>query len=726
MSSLLAVLAMALSTTTVSARTPAPLKVGLGIDGERVAIGGAEKVRVSGAEGLSELKGPVTVAVVDIARVRSIPLPAQYSVRVRYETDRARAEAVANALSSKVSTRLRVRATGGGHEVVAGPLGSEEEARELTRRLAEAGMRDAVVRKDSLPPATEKTRLVILDGDLVVHPVFAPEITLSSAGSDLLTVDGGSYRGELIVRRRGESLQVVNRVELEEYLRGVVPEELGPDVFPETEALAAQAVAARTWVLTHRHAHSSDGFEVCATPHCQVYGGASSEKSLSDRAVSITAGRVLVHGGELARTYFSSTCGGHTEAIENVFGGPPIPYLRGVSCLPEAERYRSVSGRAHPADWALVDGRAAHELLARLAAFGIVVKDELRSGGFDGRARADETASWLRRAGKRLGRSFTDDELGRVRLTDAGELVSSLATLLAPERTSALHGPADRDAYARFNVMKDLRPELREAASVGLRMGWLPAGLPPGWADERVSRGHVLEIVASWLEDGGELELERVRFVGIEGRELNILRGRGRTRAKVTLSPDVMLLSGPKTGPWLPREQVELKLGDALHLPVGTTGPLRYLRVEEDVDGAAYDRLSAYSWWTRRLSLDHLDDRARRRVGQRGLRDLRVTRVSPAGRVVGLELIGNGWRKDLEGFAVRQFLGLPDNRAALRFERDASGTFTGLRAVGRGWGHGVGLCQVGAYGLALRGKTHRDILGHYFPGARLADLRTLP
>ena len=85
----------------------------------------------------------------------------------------------------------------------------------------------------------------------------------------------------LEVRPGDTGLTVVNVVNLEDYLKGVVPNELSPDAFPQLEALKAQAVAARTYALRNHGGYASKGYDICATPSCQVYRGKSTERPLS-------------------------------------------------------------------------------------------------------------------------------------------------------------------------------------------------------------------------------------------------------------------------------------------------------------------------------------------------------------------------------------------------------------------------------------------------------------
>src|SRR3954468_6747453 len=78
---------------------------------------------------------------------------------------------------------------------------------------------------------------------------------------------------------------------------------------------------------------SREGYDICATPRCQVYGGISVEHPLSDQAVAETAGQVLLYKGELVNALYSSTCGGHTEDVNVMFPLQKEPYLKAVPCM---------------------------------------------------------------------------------------------------------------------------------------------------------------------------------------------------------------------------------------------------------------------------------------------------------------------------------------------------------------------------------------------------------
>ena len=137
------------------------------------------------------------------------------------------------------------------------------------------------------------------------------------------------YRGVIEVRRAADLLVAINHLDIETYLRGVISSEMPAD-YP-VEALKAQAVAARGQALIKAGRHRAEGFDLCATQHCQVYGGATSEDARTDRAGASTWGEVLVYEGRLADTLYASTCGGHTADNQDYWpGSSPVPYLQGV------------------------------------------------------------------------------------------------------------------------------------------------------------------------------------------------------------------------------------------------------------------------------------------------------------------------------------------------------------------------------------------------------------
>ncbi len=135
------------------------------------------------------------------------------------------------------------------------------------------------------------------------------------------------YGGFRYSRIDGGDLTVVNILEMDEYICGVVPYEMSPG-WP-LEALKAQAVSARTYSASQRGKHAKYGFDLCNSTCCQAYLGVDVDAPDCEEAVFSTSGVYITYEGELASTYYHSCDGGATENSENVFY-EEIPYLKGV------------------------------------------------------------------------------------------------------------------------------------------------------------------------------------------------------------------------------------------------------------------------------------------------------------------------------------------------------------------------------------------------------------
>lgn len=144
-----------------------------------------------------------------------------------------------------------------------------------------------------------------------------------------IEVNKKKYRGtiDIHITNGNAGLTVVNTLPIEQYLYGVIAKEISPN-WP-IEAIKAQAVAARTYALYNMNKHQRDGYDVCATTDCQVYGGKDSEAPAGIKAVDATSGQVILYKGNPIAAFFHSSSGGYTENSENVWG-TYLPYLRGV------------------------------------------------------------------------------------------------------------------------------------------------------------------------------------------------------------------------------------------------------------------------------------------------------------------------------------------------------------------------------------------------------------
>ncbi|MCR5481507.1 MAG: SpoIID/LytB domain-containing protein [Clostridia bacterium] len=160
---------------------------------------------------------------------------------------------------------------------------------------------------------------------------FGEGYCLAPAGYDtdaLIYIDSVPYRGGVtFLKNSSGGLNIINHVSLDDYVRGVLGAELGGSA--PLEALKAQAVAARSYAVCNKGKHSSQGFDVCNSTHCQVYKGFTAESKNTNTASEETAGEVLYYDGSPVEGLYSKNCGGYTQNVEDVWG-TKLGYLRAV------------------------------------------------------------------------------------------------------------------------------------------------------------------------------------------------------------------------------------------------------------------------------------------------------------------------------------------------------------------------------------------------------------
>ena len=152
----------------------------------------------------------------------------------------------------------------------------------------------------------------------------------SAESEEIIKVNGKRYRGKIQISSSGNSIDIVNVLSLEDYVKGVLAKEMPIGKNGENfEALKALAVCVRTYAIQKM----KDGklyFDIYADTRDQVYGGVDAETPNSNKAVDETNNLILKYEGNAATIFYHSTCGGYTESSANVFTKEEIPYLISV------------------------------------------------------------------------------------------------------------------------------------------------------------------------------------------------------------------------------------------------------------------------------------------------------------------------------------------------------------------------------------------------------------
>ncbi len=522
-----------------------------------------------------------------------------------------------------------------------------------------------------------------------------------------LELDGRPYRGYLeIALNASSALTVTDVVNLEDYLRGVVPAELSPEAFPEKEALKAQAIAARTYAVKRRGQFEAEGYDLCATPSCQVYRGVAAERLLSNAAVAETAGEILTFDGKPVEALYTSTCGGRTENAENVFSQKE-PYLVSRACLLEF--------RAPVVD-SSNDGPLSLEA-AILRRLGVLdVTDE------SGTASYSEAFRWLQSTLGVLGQSPcwrepSPQDSGRI--LDLPALAELLGEALCWERRLPF-------LVSFFDAERIVGREIPEADRVPLAYSIRSGLIVPEGAGVRigepVSRRTVVQSLHALIEQRGEPVLREGRIRAVAGDSVTIVEDE---REISTAMAPVRYLYRDLAGASHYADRLTLLPNDRVRFRTDDDGIDVLVLLE---DGGSFDRSSLFSHWVVRKSADELSGEvnASLEVSVGSVLELRPKRYGPSGRMAELEVVGSAGSATLKGLAIRRTLGVRENLFFFDVQHAPDGGVRGWVFTGRGWGHGVGLCQVGAYGMAASGFSYRDILSHYYPGTRIDKHHTHP
>lgn len=185
-------------------------------------------------------------------------------------------------------------------------------------------------------------------------------IVLRTDKEGYVSTKGKWYHGKLMVKNVNGKLTVINDIDLENYIKGVVPSEMPPSW--EFEALKAQAIAARSFALANLGKQAKHGYDLKDNTEDQAYGGASSETNITNKAVEETHGLVLTYDMKIISAYYSASAGGMSST--SVWGGY-VPYLRSVPSFDEniPKKGHGVGMSQHGANNLAKQGYNAYQIL---------------------------------------------------------------------------------------------------------------------------------------------------------------------------------------------------------------------------------------------------------------------------------------------------------------------------------------------------------------------------
>lgn len=692
------------------------IRIGLGVNLSDIKISSSSGMKIyevnTGYERVADDVDEVRI------RGRKEKLTEKFIIQVAQTRGREEAEIVAQQLKTTTDNMVYVTKNaesniGDVFQVRVGDFITRGDALSFIKKLNQIGISDGwILRKEITEEESKplwilvKDELKRLSNDTVIY--FIP-----GSQQSFLSFNGKDYRGIFVLKSTLKGIVLVNILNLEEYLKSVVPSELSPYSFNELEAHKAQAVAARTYAIRNLGMNNELGFDLDDSPKSQFYQGMSVEHPLSNKAVELTKGMVAKYRGKLINALYTSTCGGMTEDAENIFGGLSVPYLKSTECIYEKQN-----------EWQLksnnilspirVNGRNINSEIAYLISL-MVIPPETDPVFFEQEATFDEAQDWIKNTLALLGKKDIAS-IPNASLLNHTTLASLIVNAFEwDNRVENLMLKSERDFIMKD--MKDLENNGGDDLAYLIQAGIFPYPEDFGNPQNSLTRGelafYLMKIIRSYRELSHQGIFKRISKEKIELEE-------ERERRQLILSPGIFLLRNNEDF-YSFASQVTLLGGENVKW-VEKEGKVHLLEVIYPPQTNILDRSSPYHRWQLRISRESLERRINEYYLIGKLIDIIPQQRGESKRLLEILLVGEEGQEIVEGFRIRSVLGLRETLFVIDREYDGEGGITHFTFWGRGFGHGVGLCQVGAFGMAQTGANYEEILKKYYHGIKISKI----
>jgi stage II sporulation protein D len=696
---------------------PKPIiRIGLGVNLSQIQIASSAGMKIY------EVKENYTLVADDVEEAfikgQKEKLSEIFLIRVRQTRDIEEAELLAQDLRNKLVNKVYVRRNtedriGGLYQVMVGDFLTRGDALRYIMTLNAIGIKDTWIIQEEITEKESRPLWILineelksLSNDTVLY--FIPSNPLS-----YLTFKGRDYRGIFVLRASRRGIVLVNILNFEDYLKSVVPSELSPYTFNELEAQKAQAVAARTYAAKNLNKYDEFGYDMCDTPKSQFYKGMSAEHPLSSLAVMDTKGEAALYRGKLIDALYTSTCGGMTENVEDVFYGYALPYLRSTECVYEKQREFVLESESSVAPVYVNGNNASREIVSLLSLK--VIPRELDPAYYGEEAVFAEVLAWIQNALPILGkkaRNYTAEQTVINYRSFANlifdafewqELVENL--LLKSEENFILKDSAE------FNGKESGR------VAYLIQEGVFPAQSEAGALDRVLTRGEAALFLWKAIQDHPAL-IHHGLFKGLQNGK--ILLEEKKEVKEFSLSPDFFLARN-YDGDFSFQKQVYFLGGEEVRW-IEKDGIIWMLEVSYPRHSNILDRSSSLHSWKVRKSNDELEKRINQYYPIGELKDIIPQRRGNSKRVVELKIVGEKTQAVVKGLRIRRVLGLRETLFVIDREFVDTDKISHFTFTGKGWGHGVGLCQIGAFGMAQAGANYQEILKKYYKDIKISKV----
>lgn len=669
------------------------------------------KIRSSSGMKIYEVKSNYKLVADDVDEVRirgyREKLTERFIIQIGQAREKDEAEIMALDVRTKIENEVYVTENreNGTFQIKVGDFLTRSAALSFIKTLNQIGIKDNWILREEITEKTSKPLWILVNDELKSLSDETVLYFIPSNEQSFLSFKNKDYRGIFVLRGSSAGLVLVNILNIEDYLKGVVPSEFSPYHYHEFEAHKAQAVAARTYAIKNLGSSEELGYDLCDTPKSQYYMGMSAEHPFSSQAVEETRGEVVLYRGKLINALYTSTCGGMTENIENVFEGKPLPYLKSTDCVYESQKEWPLKGKNTflPIQ---VNGRNISREIAYLISWS-VIPPEQNLTFYSQEASFKEAADWIEKAlvlvGKQKELSVPENKALNF-ITLANLIIDVLGW---QDRVQNLL--LEREVDYLLKDFEELKEKDRNNLAYLISEGIFPDSAEMENPERRLNRAELAFYVAKVISDHRDISHHGV-FKGFDKDKIELERES--QSVHLNLSPNVFLLKNSEGQHSFP-SQLYLLGGEDIRW-IEKEGEIQLLEIVAPLMTNTLDRHSKLHRWQERKSREELEKEINQYYPIGKLIDVKPRKRGVSGRVIKLLIKGSDGEAVTMGLKIRYVLGLKETLFVIDREYDKEGKVAYFTFTGKGWGHGVGLCQVGAYGMAQAGADYKEILQKYY------------
>jgi stage II sporulation protein D len=686
----------------------------------RVSLGvNLSNIKICSSSGMKiyEVKSNYKLIADDVDEVRikghKEKLSERFMIQVSQARDREEADTIAQDLRTKIENEVYVfeNKENGTFQIKVGDFLTRGAALSFIKTLNQIGIKDTWILREEITERASKPLWILFNNELKSLNNETVLYFIPSSKQSYLSYKRRDYRGIFVLSGSSSGLVLVNILNLEDYLKGVVPSEYSPYTYKEIEAQKAQAVAARTYAIKNLGSSEELGYDLCDTPKSQFYRGMSAEHPFSSKAVEETQGEVIISRGTLINALYTSTCGGMTENVENIFEGKPQPYLKSTGCVYESQKEWHLKGKDifFPIE---VKGRNISREIAYLISWNIIPPEQ-NPAFYREEASFKEAIDWTQKALVLVGiqKALSAPENTALNFMTLSLLIIDAFGWQARVKNLLL----EREVDFILRNFAELKVEERNKLAYLISEGVFSEDI--GNASKGLNRAELAYYLAKVIFKHRDFSHHGI-FKGFDKEKIELERES--QSIHLTLSPKVFLLKNSEGRHSFP-SQLYLLGGEDVRW-VEKDGEIQLLEIVSPLMTNTLDRHSKLHRWQERKSREELEREINQYYPIGKLIDVKPTKRGVSGRVIRLLIKGSESEVVVAGLKIRYVLGLKETLFVIDREYDKEGRVTYFTFTGKGWGHGVGLCQVGAYGMAQAGADYREILKKYYRGIKIEKI----